>query len=111
MLEIKTITDRLDRSKDFDDKVNEAMEEGWELVRRDVLPPMAMRNGDQTYSVLYAELEREIEPEEDESENESVARWRISRNPRTPYKCSACGAECEDALKFCPGCGRGMVER
>lgn len=60
MKQIKTIKNRLDNAELFDDAVNAAIEEGWQLTNRKVLPPMAMRNGDQTYGVLYAELEREI---------------------------------------------------
>lgn len=108
MLKIKTImTETPDK---FDKYVNAAIAEGWELVKRDVLPPFEGQTRLWTRA-FYAELEMEVEEEEEETVNESVAHWRISRNPRTPYKCSACGAECEDALKFCPRCKRGMVER
>ena len=60
MKQIKTIYSRLEYAAGFDDKVNEAIREGWKLTKREVLPPTAIRNGDQTYAVLYAELEREI---------------------------------------------------
>ena len=114
MLQIKTITDRLDFSNRFDTEVNDALADGWELVRRDVLPPMAMRNGDQTYSVLYAELEREVEQEapEEEPENENTAEWVFSRrNPLMPYHCSACGFSADPSKTIpdvCPNCQKIM---
>lgn len=110
MLEIKTIIRSTREMDQYDAEVNEAIRDGWVLVRRDVLQPFEgmTKLWDR---ILYAELEREVEEDEEEIEVDGVAQWRISRNPRTPYKCSACGAECEDPLKFCPRCGRGMVER
>lgn len=108
MLQIKTIIHA--DTDGFDAEVNLAIAEGWELVKRDVLPPYES-HGTAYLRTYYAELEREVEEDEEEIEVDGVAQWRISRNPRTPYKCSACGAECEDPLKFCPRCGRGMVER
>ena len=107
MLEIKTIIERLDRVTHFDEMINNALAEGWELVRRDVLPPMAMRNGDQTYSVLYAELERIVD-EQDEDAPVDFARWVVSRNPHNPYRCSACGYTANEQWATCPGCSASM---
>ena len=96
MLEIKTIMEELHNPDEFDRRVNDALAEGWELVRRDILPNM-----------LYAELERETEPEE-ELEDDSTAEWRLSRSPALPYVCTACGFHSEDALRTCPNCKRAM---
>lgn len=64
MLEIKTITDRLDNSGKFDAAVNRALADGWELVERRVLQPLAQPNNSSTYTntMLYAELEKGREP-------------------------------------------------
>lgn len=64
MLEIKTIKYRLDDSNNFDSVVNKAIADGWELVERRVLQPLAHPNNGSTYTntMLYAELERGREP-------------------------------------------------
>ena len=63
MKRIKTIIKRRDQAKDFDYAVNEALEEGYVLVRRyisngrttGVNEPMTF------YPVLVAEMEKEID--------------------------------------------------
>jgi rubrerythrin len=98
MLEIKTITEERYNPNEFDRRVNEALKEGWELVRRDILPDM-----------FYAELEREIEPEEEEEPvDDSTADWVLVRNPATPFKCSKCGHLSDAAPRTCPNCKRVM---
>lgn len=52
-MKIKTITEELPFSNRFDDKVNEAMDDGWHLVRRDVIPAGPNQN---SHRLLYAEL-------------------------------------------------------
>lgn len=52
-MKIKTITEELPFSNRFDDKVNKAMDDGWRLARRDVIP--AGSNPD-SHRLLYAEL-------------------------------------------------------
>lgn len=109
MLEIKTILTSSNEHEEFDEKVNDALRNGWELVRRDVLPPF---EGDTRFwcRLLYAELEREVEPKEpEETEDDSVAEWRITRNPILPYKCTACGAAYEKPSETCPSCKRVMT--
>jgi hypothetical protein len=60
MKQIKTIKNRLDNTKMFDEEVNAAIAEGWELTRRDVIRPNAHPGGETSYTMLYAELEKEI---------------------------------------------------
>lgn len=106
MLEIKTIIEPAFASEAFDTKVNLDIANGWELVRRDVLVPGDRDRG----PILYAELERETEPEEEEDpEDDSTADWMLVRNPVTPFRCSKCGYKSEDAPKTCPSCNRVML--
>lgn len=60
MLQIKTIIDDHNNHYGafFDRKVNEALAEGWELKRRDLVPR-------QSGFILYAELEKDDEEEDD----------------------------------------------
>lgn len=91
MKQIKTISRRLEYPELFDDAVNEAICEGWKLTKREVLPPLAIRNGDQTYAVLYAELEREIITERERCcEN-------CAHNQKTPSEepCLHCSEDCD----------------
>lgn len=57
MLQIKTIRNRLDNAKQFDEEVNAAIQAGWRLTKREVIVPAAQSN-QYTYIMLYAELER-----------------------------------------------------
>jgi hypothetical protein len=65
MLQIKTIKNRLDNAEDFDKKVNEALAEGWRLTRRTVLQPRAQSEIMSFHIMLYAELEKDDEEEDD----------------------------------------------
>ena len=98
MLEIKTITDNT--AYFFDKAVNEALAEGWELVRRE-----CFITGSDRATTLYAELERIVE----EPEETNVGRWVLTRNPRNPYRCSACGYTANEAWASCPDCKRSML--
>lgn len=60
MLQIKTIRNRIDNAVSFDKEVNEALAEGWQLTRRDVLQPKAQSENMQTHIMLYAELEKVV---------------------------------------------------
>ena len=60
MLQIKTIRYRLDNSTNFDDEVNEALRYGWTLKKRAVLQPISQSGSTHTYTMLYAELEKEV---------------------------------------------------
>lgn len=50
----------------FDNCVNEALQEGWKLVKRELIQPQAQPNTDTTYfsNMLYAELERDASNED-----------------------------------------------
>lgn len=101
MLEIKTVTENT--APFFDKKVNEALSEGWELVRRECFITGADRA-----TTFYAELERVIEDAEEEPVIDNVGVWLISRDPKYPYKCSACGCKVQDPTVSCPHCHRLM---
>ena len=104
MLEIKTITENyahlLDRA------VNEALAEGWELVRRE-----CFITGSDRATTFYAELERTIDDSEEEDIDYSTetAHWTISRDPILPFRCSACGFKAKEPWPTCPDCDRIMV--
>lgn len=104
MLEIKTIA--RGTAWDFDTAVNEALGEGWELVRRE-----CFITGSDRATTFYAELERmiEVEEEEEELEDDGTAEWKLSRDPLYPFRCTACGCKSQDALRNCPHCKRIMV--
>lgn len=102
MVEIKTIFIKIDDCEKFDERVNEALAEGWELVRRDVLVPHISDR----YTLLYAELERVIETE---GEDDGTAEWVVTRDPAHPYRCNKCGHSTSAPSGFCIGCGRAMV--
>ena len=105
MLEIKTITETA--AYFFDQEVNKALAEGWELVRRECFITGADRA-----TTFYAELERvNDDPDDaDEGEDDSIAaEWVISRDPSYPYKCTACGCKSHRAIKNCPNCQKIMI--
>lgn len=104
MVEIKTITDHL--STRFDLEVNEALAEGWELVRRE-----CFITGSDRATTFYAELERVVdEPEEEEDDPDATAFWAITRNPAKPYRCSNCGHLEDKPKPVCPNCIRVMED-
>lgn len=97
MLEIKTIIEK--NAEIFDLGVNDALAEGWELVRRDCFPG----------HYFYAELEREAEVEEEEPEepDDAFTSWRLTRDPVQPYRCEKCGfKDIVPRSDGCPNCGR-----
>lgn len=61
MLQIKTIKKRLDYAAAFDEEVNAALSDGWQLTKREVLHP----GQEYVYFSLYAELERVIITEDE----------------------------------------------
>lgn len=111
MLQIKTITSA--EQDKFDELVNAAIAEGWELVKRDVLPPF---EGDAWFykRTFYAELEREVdEPEEEDEGEELFAHWVTTRNPLKPFACSCCGYRptIENSLpSICDRCKKTMFD-
>ena len=55
-MKIKTIVCRLDNSDKFDEAVNEALNKGWKLTKREVLHQGQPRTSVYYHSMLYAEL-------------------------------------------------------
>lgn len=99
MLEIKTLIHKACDPGTFDDAVNAALAEGWELVRRDVLPET-----ESWQPHLYAELERGRTTEEGE---DNTAQWEtVSRISDKPYRCSKCGHRvgAGELTGKCPAC-------
>lgn len=107
MPEIKTIFTKIDDCEKFDKRVNEALAEGWELVRRDVLVPHVSDR----FTLLYAELERvmETEGEDEEPEDDGTAEWVVTRDPAHPYRCNKCQASTATPTPVCLECKRVMV--
>ena len=102
MLEIKTITEIMPHH--FDKAVNDALAEGWELVRRE-----CFITGSDRATTFYAELERVVEEPEEEDHSCDAAHWIIIRNPRNPYRCSECGYTANEPWPTCPDCDRIMM--
>lgn len=110
MLEIRTIIVPSTHPGKFDDEVNTHLKEGWELVRRDVLPPF---EGECTVvpQRLYAEMERikeELETDDEDEEDTDEADWEIVRDPSKPYRCSNCGYKATIQWPKCPSCDKPM---
>ena len=110
MLEIRTIIVPSTLPGKFDTEVNDLLKEGWELVRRDVLPPY---EGEcmTCPQRLYAELERivdEPETDDDEEEDTESAEWWVTRDPTRPYRCSKCGHKTTIKWPRCPKCDKPM---
>ena len=102
MLDIKTITEYA--SHRFDEKVNTALSEGWELVRRECFV-----SGSDRATTFYAELERMVEEVEEHEDERLIASWLISRDPAYPYKCSSCGCKVQEPRTTCPHCHKVML--
>lgn len=66
-MEIKTIYARAGITASieaFDNCVNEALKEGWTLVKRELVQPKAQPSTGTMYNMLYAELERSTSDED-----------------------------------------------
>lgn len=100
MLEIKTITAQTLPA--FDNRVNGAIREGWELTRRECFV------GPDHIPFYYAELERMIDEPEDEYD--TPAQWLTTRNPAKPLRCSNCGYEETSPKPICPKCIKVMED-
>lgn len=61
-MKIKTIISNTDKVEWFDNKVNELLDEGWHLVKREVLPGMNYNENNWACRALYAELVQ-LDPE------------------------------------------------
>jgi hypothetical protein len=87
MKQIKTIRYRLNNSEHFDEAVNAALAAGWELKKREVINPQAMSERCSVYIMLYAELERETEPEKVERK---CSTCKHVSNPPFATPCNTC---------------------
>ena len=110
MLEIRTIIVPSTLPGKFDTEVNDLLKEGWELVRRDVLPPY---EGEcmTCPQRLYAELERIVDAPETDDDNEEdteTGEWEVARDPAKPYRCSNCGYKATIKWPRCPSCDKPM---
>ena len=105
MLEIKTIIGFIDKTEEFDEKVNTALADGWDLVKRDM--PVA---GVDHIPFYYAELERIVEEPEEDDDYDMPAHWITTRNPSKPLRCSNCGYEETTPKPVCPNCIKVMED-
>ncbi len=105
MLEIKTITETTPLR--FDSAVNDALAAGWELLRRECFITGADRA-----TTFYAELERIVDdPEEDDDDHSTdTAQWVVTRDPKNPFRCTACGHATNAQWTLCPNCDRVMLK-
>ena len=55
-MKIKTIRARLDNAATFDKEVNQAMAEGYQLARQDVIPGFRLDGGNFLHNMLFAQL-------------------------------------------------------
>lgn len=55
-MKIKTIRWKLDHAEDFDAELNQALADGYQLVRRDIVPGFRLDGGSFLHNMLYAEL-------------------------------------------------------
>ena len=101
MLEIKTITETT--AHYFDKAVNEALAEGWDIVRRD-----CFITGSDRATTFYAELERIVEEPEEDDVSCDFAHWELTRDPLHPFRCSRCSFKAREAWGTCPNCDRIM---
>lgn len=90
MLQIKTIKNRLDNEEAFDQAVNEALQDGWRLTRREVLQPMA-QSEEYTYTMLYAELAKVVITEAEKTCDNCK---HCDAHPETE-PCANCSEDCD----------------
>lgn len=62
--QIKTIWRTIEQNEDFDNEVNTFLENGWRLVRRELVQPSVAQPPLVCQKLLYAELERVEGPSE-----------------------------------------------
>jgi hypothetical protein len=90
MKQIKTIAHRMDNADLFDEAVNAALAEGWQLTKREVINPMAQSEKLLAYVTIYAELEREVITEKEQTcDNCKHLENRADQEP-----CLSCNENC-----------------
>ena len=82
-MQIKTVIESHSWPGCFDDKVNEALGDGWQLVRRDILP------GSDRF---YAELVKDDKPEPSEGIHWQQAMLTVRQMCDSNHSCSLCPA-------------------
>ena len=55
-MKIKTIRWRLDQAEQFDGELNKALADGYQLVKRAIIPGFRLDGGGYLHNMLYAEL-------------------------------------------------------
>lgn len=88
-MKIKTITGRLNYPDDFDREVNDAQEDGWRLVKREVLP--GTPGNPNSPRLLYAELvQLDPEPEPEAQPLDPIGCLEALRKFCAGNKCDTC---------------------
>lgn len=88
-MKIKTIIRNFDWVEEFDKEVNEAQEEGWRLVKREVLPGTPGDPGSRR--LLYAELvQLDPEPEPEDQPLDPIVCLESLRKFCTGSMCDTC---------------------
>ena len=66
-MKIKTIRWKLDYAEQFDEELNQALADGYQLVRREIVPGFRLDGGSYLHNMLYAELVLPDPPAEPET--------------------------------------------
>lgn len=96
-MEIKTICKRMDLRRDFDEEVNKALADGWQLEVRGVLPGARLSDNIHDERMLYAELVKPGKAKEPEAPD-LMAAARLVQDTCLQFKgCRSCplGDICE----------------
>lgn len=89
-MKIKTIYKQLVHAEEFDRLVNEAIEQGWSLIKREMLPGGPLTPDDYRPCMLYAELVMD-EPTPKQQEISLMDAMRIIRKKCDSYDhCADC---------------------
>lgn len=119
-MKIKTVWNNVDHSAAFDAEVNELLTDGWQLVKREVLPGMSYTPTDYAKRLLYAELvkldEADMKHQEPDPVNWQEAVEVLRETCRTAEDCGKDGCPmfdwCQKSIpgNNCPPCGWGDPE-
>lgn len=89
-MEIKTLISGTDRAVEFDAAVNEALADGWRLVKREVLPGMQYNATNWARRALYVELVKLDPPAEPEAPDLLAAMRAIKETCNSVDSCEGC---------------------